>query len=231
MSKPLRNGEEILINFVFPDGNSLINRRLIYMVEKENGAIHYNLQKIWFTSDHHFGHKNIIKFQKRPWDTVEEMNEGLIKNWNDTVGEKDVVFVLGDMFLTKTVEEARDIRAKLKGSIRFIFGNHDDIAFQMRDVFEWSKDYYYGNLPFQGRKQSIVLMHYPIFRWRGRKHSQTGSWHLFGHEHGTINRVENGPWLDVGVDSHNYRPVSWEDVCDKMLPKILIPPDPSYVKE
>ena len=53
-------------------------------------------QGIWFTSDTHFGHKNILKFCKRPWDTVEEMVEGLIQNWNRVVGKDDLIFHLGD---------------------------------------------------------------------------------------------------------------------------------------
>lgn len=52
--------------------------------------------KIWFTSDTHFGHKNILRFCKRPWNTVEEMDEGLIQNWNKVVGKDDIVFHLGD---------------------------------------------------------------------------------------------------------------------------------------
>ena len=52
--------------------------------------------KIWFTSDLHFGHQNIIKFCNRPWETVEEMDKALIENWNSVVGENDIVFDLGD---------------------------------------------------------------------------------------------------------------------------------------
>jgi calcineurin-like phosphoesterase family protein len=53
-------------------------------------------QGIWFTSDTHFGHNNILKFCKRPWNTVEEMDEALINNWNAVVGTNDIVFHLGD---------------------------------------------------------------------------------------------------------------------------------------
>lgn len=52
--------------------------------------------KIWFTSDTHFGHNNIMKFCQRPWKTVEEMDNALIQNWNSVVGENDIVFHLGD---------------------------------------------------------------------------------------------------------------------------------------
>ena len=53
---------------------------------------------IWFTSDLHFNHLNILKYEpkSRPFENVAEMNEALIKNWNDRVKPEDTVFVLGD---------------------------------------------------------------------------------------------------------------------------------------
>ena len=59
----------------------------------------------WFTSDLHFGHKNVITYCDRPWATVEEMNEALIKIWNDTVHPKDTVYCLGDFSMSTRVME------------------------------------------------------------------------------------------------------------------------------
>ena len=55
-------------------------------------------QKVWFTSDLHLGHRNVIRFCDRPFKDEKEMGEKLIENWNNTVGENDIVFVLGDTF-------------------------------------------------------------------------------------------------------------------------------------
>ena len=55
------------------------------------------MPKIFFTSDLHFGHKNIIRFDNRPFSTVEEMDEALIRNWNAKVSDEDTVYVLGDI--------------------------------------------------------------------------------------------------------------------------------------
>jgi len=55
--------------------------------------------KIWFTSDHHFGHKNIIEFSKRPFANVEEMNAELVKRWNERIAKEDKVYHLGDFAL------------------------------------------------------------------------------------------------------------------------------------
>ena len=80
-------------------------------------------QRIWLTSDLHFGHKNILKFCKRPWDTVEEMDEGLIQNWNRVVGKDDLVFDLGD-FAFASNSKWKDLLSQLNGHHYFILGNH-----------------------------------------------------------------------------------------------------------
>ena len=59
------------------------------------------MENIFFTSDHHFGHTNIIKFSERPFDSVEEMDEELIKRWNSKIGKNDKVYHLGDLGLCK----------------------------------------------------------------------------------------------------------------------------------
>ena len=80
-------------------------------------------QGIWFTSDLHFGHRNILKFCKRPWDTVEEMDEGLIQNWNRVVGKDDLVFNLGD-FAFATNGRWKELLSQLNGHHYLILGNH-----------------------------------------------------------------------------------------------------------
>lgn len=81
-------------------------------------------QGIFFTSDLHFGHKNIIKFCNRPWDTTEEMDEALIANWNSVVGDNDIVFDLGD-FAFATNRRWKDILERLNGRHYLILGNHE----------------------------------------------------------------------------------------------------------
>lgn len=72
--------------------------------------------KIWFTSDLHFGHKNIIRFCDRPWNSVEEMDEALINNWNSVVGDDDIVFDLGD-FAFASNGRWKELLQRLKGDI------------------------------------------------------------------------------------------------------------------
>jgi len=78
---------------------------------------------IWFTSDTHFYHKNIIKFTNRPWNTVEEMNNALINNWNEVVKPNDTVFHLGDFAFTSNGNWKKLIN-ELNGKIYLILGNH-----------------------------------------------------------------------------------------------------------
>jgi calcineurin-like phosphoesterase family protein len=168
-------------------------------------------QNVWFTSDSHHSHDNILKYCKRPWPDTRSMNEALIANWNARVQKGDIVYYLGDFFLTRTVEEARIIRKRLNGSIRMIRGNHDQIAEQMRNEFEFVKDYSETSLESpSGKKHRIVMMHYPILSWRGLR---SGAIHLHGHSHGATPVIPGVLRRDVGVDCNNFAPVSWEEIA------------------
>ena len=76
-----------------------------------------NESKILFTSDLHFGHKNVLKFDQRPFFTVSEMDTALIENWNKKVRPGDFVYVLGDMFWNSEVENVQIILKTLYGQI------------------------------------------------------------------------------------------------------------------
>ena len=82
-------------------------------------------QKIFFTSDLHFGHENVLRFDNRPFETVDEMDDELIKRWNDKVAKGDLVYVLGDLIWKTATNEAVQIIKRLNGQIVLIKGNHD----------------------------------------------------------------------------------------------------------
>lgn len=163
---------------------------------------------IWFTSDTHFGHSNIIKFQetRRHFKTVDEMNDTLIKNYNDRVGNDDTVYHLGDVALAKD-KETSGILAALNGKIHLVCGNHDrQMKAYNKSRFASIQDYL--ELRNVYNEQMLVLCHYPFLVWRN---SHYGSWHLHGHSHGSAER--RGKRLDVGVDCFNMAPVSLDTIA------------------
>lgn len=83
------------------------------------------MSKIFFTSDLHFGHENVLRFDSRPFATVEEMDSELIRRWNAKVGRGDLVYVLGDMIWKSRNDDAPALIRSLNGQIILIKGNHD----------------------------------------------------------------------------------------------------------
>ena len=176
--------------------------------------------RLFFTSDHHFGHKKICQYSNRPFESLEQMDEQLIENWNSVVPENGIVFHLGDMFLCNA-QRALSICARLKGTIHYINGNHENATKneQLRDLcFESVQDYLrimvrdtdQDSIPKSGGYQDIILFHYPIASWEKKRH---GSWNFHGHSHGTLQEgVVNR--MDVGVDAtHNLFPGFIESYC------------------
>ncbi len=180
------------------------------------------MNKIWFTSDHHFGHRNIIDHAKRPFDSAEEMDEVMIERWNEKVGAKDSVYYLGDLALNKT-ERLKEILKRLNGSIYLIKGNHESAALTCKNRFEWIKDYYELKVPDEtvatGR-QKIVLFHYAIKQWNDKRN---GSFHLYGHSHGSLEDDQRSLAFDVGVDCHNFYPLEYNEVKFIMSKKSWVP--------
>ena len=183
------------------------------------------MEKIWFTADSHWGHANAIRYDKRPYESVTEMDADLLRRWNETVGSKDVVYHLGDIFMHKQADDARAVRAQLHGTIRLIRGNHDSAADGMKDAFDWIKDYYELKVldsDASNGKQLIVLCHYAFRVW---KHSHHGAFHLYGHSHGSLPDAPHARSFDAGCMLHDYRPVSCARVKEIMALKDWQPID------
>lgn len=166
---------------------------------------------VFFTSDTHFRHKNIIRFSNRPFATVEDMEEGLIERWNRVVGRKDDVYHLGD-FAFGPEDVVRQIVARLNGRIHLIWGNHDSNA--VRKSSCWSSSQPVHELKLDGKL--IVLSHYAHRVWNKMHY---GSFMLYGHSHGGL--PGNSQSLDVGCDAWDYTPVTFEQCLERM--KTLTP--------
>ena len=170
--------------------------------------------KIFFTADTHFGHANIIKYCNRPFADADEMDMALIDNWNSVVSSNDIVYHLGD-FAFGSVESVDRVVRQLKFKhIHFIKGNHD------KPFLNWFKKMggkatstHPSILETKIEGHQFVLCHYAMRVWN---QSHRGSLHLFGHSHGTLLDDPNSKSFDIGVDCHNYHPVSLERVLDIM---------------
>lgn len=164
---------------------------------------------IFFTADTHFGHANIIKYCNRPYSSVQEMNEMLIKNWNDVITPSDTVYHLGDFAFDNTPEK---YLVRLNGQKFLIKGNHDKKSCFV--LPGWTHVYDYKELKIE--KQSIILFHYAMRVWNKASH---GSWSLYGHSHGNLLDDPKLLSIDIGVDSHGYQPISFEKVKQLMAKK------------
>lgn len=167
---------------------------------------------IYFTSDLHFHHKNIIQHSKRPFSSVETMNESLIKNWNARVSPSDAVYILGDVTL-KGTKLAMESLSPLQGKKYLVKGNHDSFVekdYFNHSIFEEIAPY----MELRTDNQLYVLCHYPMEEWNGYFED---SIHLHGHIHSTPQYNENqrargNRRYDVGVDANRYAPVSLEEI-------------------
>ena len=178
------------------------------------------MRTLWFTSDHHFGQRNIHRFDGRPYADVYQMNDDLISRWNSVVRDGDIVYHLGDLFFQKRIDTALELRRKLQGSIRLIRGNHDRTAEAMKPAFEWIRDYYELQVPdddADGGRQMVVLSHYPFRDWNK---ARRGSYHLHGHCHGLLPSEPLALSLDVGCMLHDYKPVSYNRVKEILKAKM-----------
>lgn len=162
---------------------------------------------IWFTSDLHLGHKNIIEYCDRPFGSVAEMDEALIANWNARVSRNDDIFVIGD-FSFHTPKRTQVIFNRLNGNKHLILGNHDSSKVYKPLAWVWVKDVYMLNA---GNGVKLWLSHYAHRRW---PKSHKGTFHLYGHSHGELKGY--GRSCDVGVDAWDYTPVSLEKLVETL---------------
>lgn len=182
---------------------------------------------LFFTSDTHFGHENIIKFCNRPFSNVKEMNETLIKNWNDTIGPEDTIFHLGD-FAFGGSQLWNDTLKRLNGHKILIIGNHDDKNLRQGYMQYFDSVLYQVKLLIE--KRTVYLNHYPFLCYGGSYRTEENAvWQLHGHVHSSpdstgldsIRLQYCFPYqYDVGVDNNNFTPVSWDKVKDKIFSNI-----------
>ena len=176
----------------------------------------------YFTSDSHFGHMNILRYCNRPFKSAEAMDAVLIQKWNQRVQPDDVVWHLGDFTLNGGVEQISRYRSRLNGHIHLIWGNHDKRTPEMAALFESAQDLADISVTEHGQNYKLVLCHYAMRVWPA---SHRGSWHLYGHSHGSLPDDPQARSLDIGVDCWEYAPVSIQQIAARMQKKEWKPAD------
>lgn len=181
--------------------------------------------KIFFTSDLHFGHVNALKFDNRPFSSIDEMEAELIKRWNAKVSPGDLVYVLGDMIWKTINDDAPTLLKKLNGQIILIKGNHDRFLHnaKAKKCLAAVKDYDDISVTLQdGTKKRCILSHYFIPMYNGHRY---GAIHLHGHSHNTSEANEEfeiaeelnrrgykNEIYNVGCMYWNYEPVTLDEI-------------------
>lgn len=179
--------------------------------------------KIFFTSDTHYAHKNIVRGttewssegrtqRVRDFDTLEEHNFHLVSNINNTVGQDDTLIHLGDWSFGGIENIYKFYEQLICKNIILTLGNHDHHIknnrvvydnFRARDLFKVHRDLTIGI-----GKQVIICHHYAKRVW---DKSHKGTWHLYGHSHGTLPPF--GKSMDCGVDTHpEFRPYTFNEI-------------------
>jgi len=173
--------------------------------------------KLFFSSDHHFGHKNIIKFQNRPFKDVQEQDNELVRLWNETVPPDGIVIYQGDFALKLKSEKLKWILESLNyEKMYLIIGNHE------KDILKkyWAKKYFEiisQRIEFyiqDGNKMNVIVAdHFPLLSWNRKYH---GSYHTYGHVHNNDFIHPEKRTYNVCIDVNNYRPISYDDLMLKM---------------
>ena len=177
------------------------------------------MKNYWFTSDWHLHHKNILKFTKRPYSSLEDMHEAYIEWNNKNVSENDEVWNLGDLTFGQ-LDVTKSILKRLKGKHHLVLGNHDiNISNHRNELLReglLASVHQYKELKID--RQKLILFHYPMRSWNN---SNYGSFHLFGHVHGNMEPF--GKSVDVGIDSEyitgnlECRPFHYDEIVKFMM--------------
>lgn len=160
------------------------------------------MTNIFFISDTHFGHANILNFKDkkgnpvRSYSSVEEMDEALIKNWNSVVKPQDKIYHLGDVAIPR---KGLDCLSRCNGDKVLIRGNHD--IFRLKDYVEYFRDVR-GYLVLENYLGSHIPVH-PESKGRFKKN-------IHGHLH--TNSLADDFYINVSVEQINFTPISFEEL-------------------
>ncbi|MCM1132983.1 MAG: metallophosphoesterase [Ruminococcus flavefaciens] len=170
------------------------------------------MQKVFFIADTHFGDSGVIAYENRPFPSADDMDDVLVKNWNDTVSESDKIFVVGDLSFhgkEKTIEICR----RLNGEKFLVMGNHDT-----------ENEQFYYECGFSGVSRYPIIYggfwiisHEPLYVSRNAPYAN-----IFGHVHGNpIYRDVSERSFCVSAERINYTPIEFTEIQERIKENIL----------
>lgn len=168
----------------------------------------------WVIGDTHFGHLGVCKFTKndgvtplRPWSDPAEMDEAMVKMWNEVVGPKDRVNLLGDVVINR---RCFGVLSRLNGRLRLVAGNHD--IFRLQEYLK-----YFDDIKAYEVKDGIIMSHIPIHP----ASMERFGCNVHGHLHSNSVRLDNGEidprYLCVSAEQTFFRPLSWDEVKERII--------------
>lgn len=169
----------------------------------------------YYISDLHFGHENIIRLSHRPFENAEQMDETIIKNWNNVVKDSDAVYIGGD-FCYKSGKHPKEYLERLNGKKHLIVGNHDGSVIKdpvCRKYFESIKDI----MNISDGNKRIIICHYPMVEWNG---FYRNALHFYGHIHNNTNNntykiLESIPnCYNIGADVFGFVPRTLDEIIN-----------------
>lgn len=179
-----------------------------------------NPDKLFFTSDTHFGHYNICRYCNRPFESRIDMDKSLIDNWNSVVPEDGIVVHCGDFTLIhkEDMDKYQKLFKKLNGTILLCRGNHDFIPLTTEPIGKLIASVDIAMIKVEGKK--IMASHYPMLAY-------PADYQVFGHIHtlidGTCHGIDSDvskrlrtTQYDVGVDQNNFTPILYKDLMKKI---------------
>ena len=170
------------------------------------------MSNIWLTSDTHFCHNKEFIYKARGFNSIEEMNDAIITNWNKVIQPDDIVYHLGDIILSD-IDGGINILNKLSGKIRLAIGNHDTenrlARYRALGLFD---DIQFG-YSIKYHKKRLLLTHYPQLtgNFDGSK-----TYSIHGHTHAVSAFCEYDMMYNVGCDAHNCQLVAFEDMIKEI---------------
>lgn len=188
------------------------------MIIKKGGL---TVSKIFFTSDTHFNHDREFVYSPRGFKTIQEMNGTFVKNWNETVGNDDNIYVLGDFFLGTDFNYIQEVLNKLNGRIHLVTGNHDTPS-KITEYTSWNNIVEIADaLRIRYKKREFFLCHYPVLTASLEQDPNKAVINLFGHTHSKDKFYEDRPYMyNVAVDANDNKPVEIEEILTAFNNKV-----------